>query len=1483
MRISKKILAIALSILMAVSMMPFTVFAATTGVATGAELKAAIAAANDGDVIEFTADNTTYPATSGALVIPVDGKDITIDLNGHTQYFRVSGETTVSYPTDLFVLKNGAKLTVKDSVGGGAIYATYGANSAAYIFNVLDTSELVIDGGKFVMDAANYGGVIVYQNVATASTTINGGEFTANTGAKARRDYLINNTRGEVEINGGKFTTARDFDYVISEGNTTDTSLTINAGEFNGTMSLDTTKATTTLNGGTYKTYDGSAANTAVSAYLPADQIIDSTTGQIKNVDQSTVARTNSGEFTSLKDALDSVAAGATATITLLDDCTLPATYEIADNQKITINMNGNDITTSARAFNIRHGQLTLSGTGELNANFTGANAAVAVYGATTSSSSYSTFTQNSTVTINAPNGYGAMIGANGNASYGAKLQLNGTINSKYGVYVNGNIAEPEVKTNAAAVNITGTVTASNDNAVVYLAGYAKTNIYSNANLTGGSGVYIKSGTLTIYGNAAINAIGDKTDYVFNNNGCDPTGDAVIIDSCGYPGSVPTVTIKAGTITSANGAAVASYAKQDDPRYSDAEYPRVDNVVPGTSTAVFSSDVTALAAEGYETVYDSTAGGYVVAEDNHTVAKIGNDKYDSLNAAITAASTGDTIVLVKDTTLTTTDVAINKNLTIDFGEYTVTAARWPFINNATLTLNGTTGGIASARGVVDNYGTLIINGGVYGSTTVGTPTFWNNPDGVIVMNGGTINAVNAGIYNENATFTMNDGVINSESSSLTQGNKYSYAVRNLPGSTTTMNGGTINAVHGGIAAFGDGGSDITTVVINGGTITTHNSDAGNDAYYAIYVSGNGTSVTVNDGTFSSPRAAAMLDDDDIGLTENAALVITGGTFTSPSGVATVARGQNDSNPSISGGTFSSEVPAEFCADGYIPVANAGGTYGVEGGYVAAIGSTGYETLAAAFAAASDGDTIKIVADATGNGIAVPANTFGTTGLTVDFNGHKYTCNGNYAGSTGTQRQVFQLNQGNTITFMDGTIESTGARMLIQNYSDLTLDNMTLSHLGHTDFADKTPYALSNNNGTVVINDTTINACNDGFAFDACRYASYPSVSVTVTGDSAINGDVEVSASSNNPSNGLELNLNGGTMSGNIVLDDSAKTAMAEHPDKASVNKADSFSQAAPAGYKWVSNGDGTSSLVENTPEEPANGSSLALTDKIETTIYIDADAYDVDASEAVVKATYNHNAADTAPSVSTDTYALSELTQYSGQTEKYVGTYMFTYACAPAQLTEDCTVELYANAEAEEPVYSQTYSAKSYCDKVNAAYAAAENPDAALTKLNALCDSLVDYAKAAQFQFDYSKDLTDAYRNDEVQTLTAGDITATANVKTSDVAGFAFDCQDELNILVYTNSAVAPTGVSMNATKYADKINAAADSKDSTNFIRVKGLGSGNINKVVTVNTANGDITVSANAIVKAYLGSDAVSSNMKDLARAIYLYGAAAADYFGA
>ncbi len=138
-------------------------------------------------------------------------------------------------------------------------------------------------------------------------------------------------------------------------------------------------------------------------------------------------------------------------------------------------------------------------------------------------------------------------------------------------------------------------------------------------------------------------------------------------------------------------------------------------------------------------------------------------------------------------------------------------------------------------------------------------------------------------------------------------------------------------------------------------------------------------------------------------------------------------------------------------------------------------------------------------------------------MTVDFGGFTYTVDGTTVGSTGTQTQAFHLEKDNKFTFKNGTITSENAKMLVQNYSDLTLEGMTLT-LNNANYASA--YTLSNNNGNVVIDGTTINANPaGGFAFDVCRYSSYPSVSVTVTGNSKINGDVEVSASGSDAKDG----------------------------------------------------------------------------------------------------------------------------------------------------------------------------------------------------------------------------------------------------------------------------------------------------------------------------------------------------------------------------
>ena len=81
----------------------------------------------------------------------------------------------------------------------------------------------------------------------------------------------------------------------------------------------------------------------------------------------------------------------------------------------------------------------------------------------------------------------------------------------------------------------------------------------SGGEISGQTAVYVKSGTTTITG-GTFSGTGAKADYSYNENGCNLTGDAFVVDNCGYPGGVPDVSVTGGTFNSTNAAAIASYA-----------------------------------------------------------------------------------------------------------------------------------------------------------------------------------------------------------------------------------------------------------------------------------------------------------------------------------------------------------------------------------------------------------------------------------------------------------------------------------------------------------------------------------------------------------------------------------------------------------------------------------------------------------------------------------------------------------------------------------------------------------------------------------------------------------------------------------------------------------------------------------------------------------------------------------------------------------
>ena len=256
--------------------------------------------------------------------------------------------------------------------------------------------------------------------------------------------------------------------------------------------------------------------------------------------------------------------------------------------------------------------------------------------------------------------------------------------------------------------------------------------------------------------------------------------------------------------------------------------------------------------------------------------------------------------------------------------------------------------------------------------------------------------------------------------------------------------------------------------------------------------------------------------------------------------------------------------------------------------VAKIGNVGYTTLVAALNAATDGDTVTVLADCDGAGWVAAQGKFNNTGLNVDFNGHTYTVSGTPVGSSGTETIGFQLLKENKITFKNGTIFGdchTNANLMrmIQNYSDLTLSNMTVSMNGQ--YYDQ--ITVSTCNGKTVINNSTINAPDyswinpsytdssrfGGAAITMGTFSSYESIDVTVKGTSTINGDFKVD--NENRKDNFSLDLQSGTLNGDIILSDTAKEGIAAKPDNAKVTKEATFSQDAPDGYIW---GDGNTTL-----------------------------------------------------------------------------------------------------------------------------------------------------------------------------------------------------------------------------------------------------------------------------------------------------------------
>ena len=555
--------------------------------------------------------------------------------------------------------------------------------------------------------------------------------------------------------------------------------------------------------------------------------------------------------------------------------------------------------------------------------------------------------------------------------------------------------------------------------------------------------------------------------------------------------------------------------------------PTADNAGYEISGGLFDHQVLAAhCAEGYSPTTTPDANGMYTVISDFEAQIVRNGEVilpkGTLAEMIAGAQDGDTVQLLKDVTASDFHM-ITKSITFDGAGYTVTSsAKRVFRISA------------------PNISVAFKDMGIVCANT-GTDTRGINVDKAVT-----------------------DSTVSLDGCSVSA--KY-YPI-NLTGGTGVTIAATNSTVTGWCAL--NSGSTDATVTFKGCTLNSHNfvgSNAGGNAFAAIVLNYDGVNVsledtTVNITTDGAYQSLACLGQNIYSSAADTVITIDDGCV--------LNLGEGNTYPLINFDVRVSTIEvegatlkAQFEAAGY----GMKGVEGKDGWYtpfypVAEIDGTFYETLAAAIDAAQDGDTVKLLSNCSGSGIVVPQNKFGTNGLTVDFNNFTYTVNNDpLAGSTGTKNQAFQLLKGNKVTFKDGAIvaDNAGVKMLIQNYADLTLDNMTLDA---TQGNNSVGYVLSTNNGSTTIKDTTIVAKENGVAFDACSgWGGYASNEITVTGTSAITGDIEVSFYGQENTSAPTVNLNSGTHTGAIKV--------AQGFGEATVYKTSEFNQEPPADYKWV--------------------------------------------------------------------------------------------------------------------------------------------------------------------------------------------------------------------------------------------------------------------------------------------------------------------------
>ncbi len=266
---AKSVISFLLSVLLFMTLLPVTVWAATLNVTDEAGLRTAILNANDGDIISIDAD-ITLTETPYTLMINEDitltsANGSTLDLGGNNgSKIQISSIAEAKFSGDLKVAGNdiyvvhvfGAftlegNASIEQTKGDGSVYAIYNGSGGTVNItggNIKSTKYAVHNnsGGTANITGGNIEGTytgIANFGVLTISEVNIQGSYAVSVGNGATAD-----------ISGGTFTGITPGEYALSTGGTAN----ITGGTFNGTVStasggtinVDTTGENVSISGG---------------------------------------------------------------------------------------------------------------------------------------------------------------------------------------------------------------------------------------------------------------------------------------------------------------------------------------------------------------------------------------------------------------------------------------------------------------------------------------------------------------------------------------------------------------------------------------------------------------------------------------------------------------------------------------------------------------------------------------------------------------------------------------------------------------------------------------------------------------------------------------------------------------------------------------------------------------------------------------------------------------------------------------------------------------------------------------------------------------------------------------------------------------------------------------------------------------------------------------------------------------------------------